>query len=794
MNYHHFAPYTDQEQAIFEDFAALGWIHYPQPVQLKDLWKHLFPQAHTTEAVTYCWQKIALDSKRTLADVLSQNSEELTSREFYIIALQLLGYTPTVDYQFDDPFTFMNQHSLPIAVPDDQRNKPLDALTFLKALHRLLVTRAKNGMTLLDNLAARGAFLNHTDGPLFFNHRSVATLTSDNFVYETVFVESDLDTDEDGQSDLLETTIIRPVFPKNPHYKVPALYTANPYFKGTTNAENHDVKDTFSKKPLGSALTHPFPTIPHQNAEKAVLSDTSSMPASENELDTFDYSTVTLSDYFLYRGYASVYAAGIGTQGSDGIRTTGSPAETESTIAIIEWLHGDRIAYRTRSRQHPITADWCNGKVAMTGKSYLGTLAIAAATTGVAGLETVISEAAISSWYDYYREHGLVAAPDGFPGEDADVLAIECFSRQNDGADYLKIAPYFKAKMTEMAKEQDRVTGSYNDFWEVRNYRHDLDNIQIPIVSVHGLNDWNVKPKNVFKLNQELKALGKIHKVILHQGEHIYVNNLISLDFNDLINEWLSHFLYGVASDIVEQFPDYLVQSNLAADDWTTPKTWVGAAHKTWNLTENGLDEEAAQIAELSFKDTSVADFYHQKQTIASWQHDLITTTHHQLKFKTKLLDDELVLSGRPHLNLTIKSNQDCGFVSVMLVDYGQAKRLTISPQVQGFNAQQYGFHGKQVNLMEFGQEKMASDYKLIAKGHLNLQNRQDPALAEEVIADTYYHVSINLQPTIYHLPAGHQLGLIIYSTDMATTVRDETPRTYTVNLEDSQLIIPNLD
>lgn len=66
----------------------------------------------------------------------------------------------------------------------------------------------------------------------------------------------------------------------------------------------------------------------------------------------------------------------------------------------------------------------------MTGRSYLGTLATAAATTGVEGLETIISEAAISSWYDYYRDGGLVAAPDTFQGEDMDVLAAEVFSRQ----------------------------------------------------------------------------------------------------------------------------------------------------------------------------------------------------------------------------------------------------------------------------------------------------------------------------------------------------------------------------
>lgn len=141
----------------------------------------------------------------------------------------------------------------------------------------------------------------------------------------------------------------------------------------------------------------------------------------------------------LARGFAAVYAAGIGTMDSDGFRTCGSKEETESTTAIIEWLAGNRKAFIDKTSGIEIKAWWCNKHVAMTGKSYLGTLATAAATTGVEGLSTIISEAAISNWYDYYRDGGLVVAPGGFPGEDADVLAEDCFSRRKQSGDFLHV-------------------------------------------------------------------------------------------------------------------------------------------------------------------------------------------------------------------------------------------------------------------------------------------------------------------------------------------------------------------
>lgn len=118
---------------------------------------------------------------------------------------------------------------------------------------------------------------------------------------------------------------------------------------------------------------------------------------------------------------------GISSIDSDGLAPTGDVDETTSTVAIIEWLTGKRQAFTNRDGDVAIKAWWCNGAVAMTGRSYLGTLATAAATTGVAGLKTIISEAAISSWYDYYRDNGLVVAPDTFQGEDTDVLAAEVF-------------------------------------------------------------------------------------------------------------------------------------------------------------------------------------------------------------------------------------------------------------------------------------------------------------------------------------------------------------------------------
>ncbi|MFT8744605.1 MAG: CocE/NonD family hydrolase C-terminal non-catalytic domain-containing protein, partial [Lentilactobacillus hilgardii] len=56
-----------------------------------------------------------------------------------------------------------------------------------------------------------------------------------------------------------------------------------------------------------------------------------------------------------------------------------------------------------------------------------------------------------------------------------------------------------------------------------------------------------------------------------------------------------------------------------------------------------------------------------------------------------------------------------------------------------------------------------------------------------------YYTVELAFQPTFWRLLAGHQLGIIIYATDMDYTIRGNQDITYTVALDESKLEIPFL-
>lgn len=766
------------------------------PIQLwRELVAKAFPQAKTAAVQTTKLASLAATETETLLDFTKNHP--ITSTAFYNVALQLLDFIADTDFSLNNPLEFCEKTQLP------WQKQITDCSSVISAWYDLLNTQNKQGQLLLDRLAGDGYFANWKQPvtrPLFFNGKAQPIFDTTKLQRETVYVETELDTDLDGKLDLVKVDLIRPAETANA-LKVPVLFTASPYNQGTNEA---DAEKLMHK--MNVPLQHKQTGIEDLTSDDGAKPTTNVAPISREISDTTKSAQETftgefsyrLNDYFLARGFAVVYSAGIGTKDSDGLRTCGSIAETIAAKNVIEWLTGDRPAFVSRNSTQAITAWWSNGAVAMTGKSYLGTLATAVATTGVTGLKTIIAEAAISNWYDYYRDHGLVVAPGGFPGEDADVLAQECFSRKQTGGDYLKIKETAQQQLAAITIGQDRNSGNYNYFWDQRNYLKDMQHIKADVILVHGLNDWNVKLRNVYNTWQKLQALPIQKKLILHQGQHIYINNLRSLDFTDMMNLWLSHELYGLNNQAEQVLPSVLVQDNITPEKWLTTNRWQSPnqALPTLNLAPNELKVGTVSTSKAHFNDQlSPEKFEKYQHNLTNWQHDLLTNgsplENHRLLFKTKPSNHKISLRGVPQVTLKVAVNQNCGLLSLMLVDYGVARRLQESPSVLSFRGIQLGYNWQEENAVDFKLDAQPSPWKMITKGHLNLQNRQHPWQVDELNPNTYYSLTTELQPMFYQLPAGHQLGLIIYATDFGMTVRGNQNLEYSFELENCHLNLP---
>ncbi|QBO36507.1 Xaa-Pro dipeptidyl-peptidase [Periweissella cryptocerci] len=793
---------VDSEQAqaelrlikfIDEDVDALKTV----PAVYQALLFKAFPESEAPATLTQKLAGILATPTQDLAAWLT-DAKVVTAEVFYRVALQLLEFLPVHDFSIDDPFEAMDRMQLPTVTEAE-----FDRETLFHAWYLLLNTHTKNGKSFIDRLATRGYFAPFiyeldTPRPLFFNGKAQPVYDTNAITREVVYVETDFDSDHDGQRDLLKVEVLRPV--ESTEQQVPVLYTSSPYNQGTNDEDGEKLTHNVDV-PLARKEPKPldYVAIAHQD-------DFGTVPAARVVADETEWATesfareqsYTLNDYFLARGFAAVYAAGIGSLDSDGLQTTGDEYEVAGAKAIVEWLHGDRIAFTNKTDNIAIKAWWSNGKVAMTGRSYLGTLATAVATTGVAGLETIVSEAAISSWYDYYRSNGLVIAPDGFPGEDADVLAEETFSRRKQPGDFLKVADEYNQYLTQMGVDQDRDTGSYNEFWDARNYLKNVDKIKADVLMVHGLNDWNVKPEQVNNLWHALDQANVSKKIILHQGEHIYINAMRSIDYTDMINLWFSHKLYDLDNHADELLPNVIVQDNVKPETWTAYADWDSRENmQKFNIHDSQLSATSGNTQPSQFND-HIDDnlFTSYTKNVAKWENDLKQVDSplagHRLIFQTKPTENAQIIDGRVHIHVKVASSEDLGLLSFQLVDYGDAKRLKVSPSPLRVKLDT-GFHWREDALNEFtlGQ---ATPFKMISKGHINLQNRTNAWQSDDLQAEEFVDVDLELQPTFYHLPAGHQLGLVVYATDFGMTVRGNQDITYSVDEAWSYIEVPFKD
>lgn len=740
-------------------------------------------EAKTDEAKKAKLAEFAVSNEQNLADFLKEKPQKISSLHFYNVALQLLGYHVSYDYQLDNPTGFMQKQALPF-------NGEISSIEELvSTFYRLLNTRAKNGQLLIDVMAGKGYFTQFwgQNEFIYFNGKSLPVFDTNKVIREVVYVESDLDTDQDGKSDLIQVTVFRPVETNN-GMKAPALYTASPYFGGIIANEkrNHNVDENLTD---ATEWTDPqYTASPTVKAQKPTDED---KQATEEAVHKSSYP---LNEYLLARGFASVFAGGIGTRGSDGLRITGAPEETESAKAVIEWLHGDRIAYTDRTKEHETKASWCNGNIGMTGRSYLGTLQIAVATTGVKGLKTVVSEAAISSWYDYYREHGLVIAPEACQGEDLDLLAETCQSNLWDAGSYLKIKPKYEAMQKELFSHEDRVTGQYSDYWEVRNYRHHADGIKCSWISVHGLNDWNVKPKNVYKIWQLVKKMPMKHHLFLHQGPHYNMNNFVSIDFTDLMNLWFCHELLDVENNAYEQWPTVMIQDNLQADKWHEEEDWsdeIGQEVTYYPTDDHDLYKDGNGKEKQSFVDVGGKDFKEAKISESDWEYKFISGKEkwakRSLRYTTEEYIHPVTIVGRPEVKVRVSGSLPKGQLSVALVELGERQRLTPTPKFLMSGGQELGYRFGTDTLQEFVPDKKTKA-KLITKAHMNLQNYESMKKPSKIEAGQFVDLNFKLQPTYYTIPAGSTLALIIYSTDEGMTKRPLEEETYTIDLANTEI------
>ena len=263
-------------------------------------------------------------------------------------------------------------------------------------------------------------------------------------------------------------------------------------------------------------------------------------------------------------GYAYALADVRGTYNSGGCWDYGGVKERRDGYDIVEWLG---------------TRPWSNGKVAMTGASYDGTTANAAAVERPPHLATIIPVSAISRWWGYAYQQGTRATTSG-EGADIDPPVVTPTDFQFGYGLLPPPTPELATSAQQIAMRWDlcdrveqtlkgyNTQPDYDSFWMKRDYLHLAHRVNVPVLISHGLLDFNVK---TWEGTQWFEALKGEKMMVLGQWPHASPRGRYP-DWDKLLVAWLDRWLYGEKNG-VEDEPAVMLQD--ADGKWRAEPRWA---------------------------------------------------------------------------------------------------------------------------------------------------------------------------------------------------------------------------
>ena len=554
---------------------------------------------------------------------------------------------------------------------------------------------------------------------------------ADKWIRTDLWVETSFDTDGDGKKDRMYVDVTRPYQTETEGLKLPVIYESSPYYSGVApDVEggfwdvNHELGQA------GKARVH------------AEVVRTGQRPIISNS------QTAT----WVPRGFIVVHSCSPGTGLSQGSPTVGGENESLAPKAVIDWLNGSANGYTSADGNEKVKAYWTTGKVGMTGTSYNGTIPLAAATTGVKGLEVIIPIAPNTSYYHYYRSNGLVRSPGGYLGEDVDVL----YDFIHSGDESKRAYSNATIRDTEMKNGQDRITGDYNDFWAGRDYLNHMKPMKAAMLMAHGFNDWNVMPEHSYRIYKKAKEMGLETAIYYHQNGHGGQPPL------EMMNKWFTHYLFGIDNGIQkEENKAFIVRENDEVNNPTPYKDYPNLEAKPVSFY---LTKGAPKVGGLTTipssnqgKEKLVDNYSFTGESLARAEN-----TDHRLLYVSPKLTKDVHLSGVPQITIKLASSKPAANLSVWLVSlpWNEGRAIKITDNI-------------------------------ITRGWADPQNHASIRKGELLIPGKFYKVSFDLMPDDQIIKKGQQIGLLIFSSDKEFTLHPEPGTELTVDLEGTMITLP---
>ena len=453
---------------------------------------------------------------------------------------------------------------------------------------------------------------------------------------------------------------------------------------------------------------------PYHSLYKALDSNEEDLPAGD-------------AKRFVPSGYAYVVADVRGTWGSGGCWDYGGLKERQDGYDLVEWLG---------------TQPWSNGKVAMTGASYDGTTANAAAVERPPHLATIVPISAISRWWGYAYQQGARASISG-SSLDIDPPAVTPLDFM---ATYGAVPPPDPSALTAAQQTSMRWTlcdrarqtergydpePDYDDFWIERDYLRLASRVKVPVLISHGLLDFNVK---TWEGTAWYEALRTEKMMVLGQWPHASPRGKYP-EWDELLEKWYERWLYGVRNGVEREKP-----------------VRVQSSDKEWRLGEWG--KARRHVLPLGGMPTTIVD------DGALDEEQMLRGTGRDTRFvRIPVPRTEGVhLQGRPVLRLAFSSDRPSTQLNAVLCDVGPDGAC-----------------------------------KIVSRAFLNARYRDGLTAGEDLVPGEEYVANLEFIDKDHVVAEGRHLELIISSSSSTWVVPDEHRARNTLLLDKTSLVLPVL-
>ncbi|HKS06636.1 MAG TPA: Xaa-Pro dipeptidyl-peptidase [Gemmatimonadaceae bacterium] len=564
------------------------------------------------------------------------------------------------------------------------------------------------------------------------------------WIRQHLWVETEFDSDGDGKRDRVHVDVTRQLQTETEGLKVPVVYESSPYYAGTSGARQFlwDVKQEVGAPP------------PTRTSQTPIEYDGTRTRISNSQVNAW-----------VPRGFAVVHSESPGTGRSQGCPTVGADNESLAPKAVIDWLNGRARGYTTIDGTEQVVATWATGKVGMTGTSYNGTLPLAAATTGVAGLEAIIPIAPNTSYYHYYRSNGLVRHPGGWLGEDIDFL----YDFINSGDTARRAYCNRTVRDGEYVRGRDRQTGDYNDFWEGRDYLPKVKFVRAAVLMAHAFNDWNVVPEHSVRIVEALKRQGVPLQMYYHQGGHGGQPPI------DQMNKWFTRYLFGIENGVEKDPKAWIVREGQPATNPTPYGDYPNPEMRAVTLRPQGGGNGIGTLTEGNGgrgPEKLVDDVAQTFGALAQ-----ATESKNRLLYATPELKEAVHISGTVNVTVRLASSKPAANLTAYLV------AIPWDAPIAGRGGRG---GGPSSSLITRGWAD-PQNYKSLTKGG----NYDSKSRGEPLVPGRFYDLTFSLQPDDQIIPAGKRIALMIFSSDPDFTLWPQPGTELTVELAGTSISLP---